>query len=67
MANLIVEGAVRKVLHAAGWRFVGARKADYYDDRVTRLQELLDKLYVDNRRKTAVRNLEEARRIAKSL
>lgn len=67
MANLIVEGAVRKVLHAAGWRFHGVSKSRSYEDRVTRLQVLLDKLYVDNRRQAAVRNLEEARRIADTL
>lgn len=51
---------VRRSLTQDGWRVVKARKID-------ELTELLDTLYVDNRRQRQVETLEKARRLAQSL
>lgn len=61
MPEIVMEPKVRNVLKRAGWRFVGKK------DRVARLNELLDSIYVDNRRRSVVAALEEARQIARSL
>jgi hypothetical protein len=60
---VIIEAPVKNVLNNAGWRFVGRRR----DRKVQRLQELLDSIYVDSRRKSLVKALEEARQIASEL
>lgn len=51
---------VRRSLTQDGWRVVKAKKID-------ELTELLDTLYVDNRRQRQVETLEKARRLAQSL
>lgn len=67
---LVVPKTVRKILESAGWREVGN---DYEAKRVDqaaaleRLEQLLNMIYVDNRRKVQVKALEEARHIARSL
>lgn len=60
---VIIEAPVKNVLNRAGWQFVGRRRAN----KIARLQELLDHIYVDSRRKSLVQALEEAREIASEL
>lgn len=55
-----VASKVRRNLTQDGWKVVKARQTD-------RLAEVLDEIYVDNRRQRQVDLLEEARRIAQSL
>lgn len=51
---------VRKALTRDGWRVVKANK-------VTRLEEVLNEIYVDSRRQRQVELLDEARKLAQSL
>lgn len=51
---------VRRTLTQDGWRVVKAKKLE-------ELTELLDTLYVDNRRQRQVDTLEKARKLAQSL
>ncbi len=51
---------VRTALTRDGWRVVKAQK-------VARLEEVLNEIYVDNRRNRQVELLDEARQIAQSL
>ncbi len=55
-----VAGRVRMALTREGWKVVQAKKVD-------ELSELLDTLYVDNRRQRQVETLERARKLAQSL
>jgi hypothetical protein len=55
-----VASKVRNALTKDGWRVVKAQK-------VQRLSEVLDEIYVDNRRQRQVELLEEARKLAQSL
>lgn len=55
-----VASKVRSTLTRDGWKVVKARK-------VERLEEVLNEIYVDNRRARQVELLEEARKIAQSL
>lgn len=63
MPAVIIDQSVKTVLQRAGWKFVGRRHAK----KVAKLQELLDSIYVDERRKRLVDALEEARQIAREL
>ncbi len=51
---------VRNALKSDGWKVVQARK-------VARLEEVLNEIYVDNRRQRQVELLEEARKLTQSL
>jgi hypothetical protein len=55
-----VAGKVRQALTRDGWRVVKAQK-------VQRLEEVLNEIYVDSRRQRQVDLLEEARKLAQSL
>lgn len=63
MAKLIFGSGAREALNNAGWQFVGRKRRQ----RVARLQELLDHIYVDSRRKAQLAALEEARQIVREL
>lgn len=62
-AGVIVDTPVKNVLKSIGWAFVGRSHAK----KVQALQDVLDTIYVDTRRKAQVDALEKARKIAKEL
>lgn len=64
---VIMDAEARRVLDLAGWAFVGRKRRAQRAANVARLQEVLNAIYVDNRRQVQIDYLAEARRLAREL